>query len=243
MSNGIDCSHWQGTIKWEQVAAAGIEFAIIKATEGTGWLDDQFRNNWNGAKANGILRGAYHYLRPGLDVEDQIDHYTDVVGPLGERDLIPWLDVETAQPGVNQPAVPLAQVVDEVAEAVSLLVDAYDCPVGIYTGKWFWDDLPQPQAGQFGGHPLWVATYYKDGKPGNPLLPKGWNKYAIHQHSSMGRVAGIAGNVDLNWTPGAITSLLRGGTGSAPWIAQAIASLKIAQTELGKTISILQEQI
>ena len=28
---GIDVSHWQGTIDWNKVKKAGIEFAIIKA--------------------------------------------------------------------------------------------------------------------------------------------------------------------------------------------------------------------
>lgn len=31
---GIDVSEWQGTIQWERVAAAGVEFAMIRATHG-----------------------------------------------------------------------------------------------------------------------------------------------------------------------------------------------------------------
>ena len=31
---GIDVSHWQGTIDWNKVKKAGIEFAIIKTANG-----------------------------------------------------------------------------------------------------------------------------------------------------------------------------------------------------------------
>jgi len=32
---GIDVSHWQGTIDWKKVKSQGVAFAYIKATEGT----------------------------------------------------------------------------------------------------------------------------------------------------------------------------------------------------------------
>ena len=42
---GIDVSHWQGTINWPKVAAAGKKFAIIKATEGTNYVDPHYATN------------------------------------------------------------------------------------------------------------------------------------------------------------------------------------------------------
>ena len=45
MASGIDVSHWQGTIDWKQVAASKkADFAIIKATEGTGFTDQRFHD-------------------------------------------------------------------------------------------------------------------------------------------------------------------------------------------------------
>jgi GH25 family lysozyme M1 (1,4-beta-N-acetylmuramidase) len=35
LPQGIDVSHYQGTINWNTVKANGVSFAFIKATEGT----------------------------------------------------------------------------------------------------------------------------------------------------------------------------------------------------------------
>src|SRR5438270_1255441 len=64
---GIDVSYYQGTINWTSVKNSGITFAIIRAghgdTSGTGLTstgtDVNFATNWAGAKAAGIIRGAY----------------------------------------------------------------------------------------------------------------------------------------------------------------------------------------
>ena len=60
--HGIDVSKWQGTVDWAAVRAAGTQFVFIKATEGGDHVDDRFLENWNGAGAVGIPRGAYHFV-------------------------------------------------------------------------------------------------------------------------------------------------------------------------------------
>ena len=92
--NGIDVSHFQGSIDWEEVAAQGIGFAFVKATDGLG-TDPAFATNWSGANQAGILRGAYHFFRPKLSAIDQAKHFCEVVESLGVRDLPPVLDVES----------------------------------------------------------------------------------------------------------------------------------------------------
>src|SRR5437867_1330928 len=59
---GIDVSHYQGAINWDDVASGGISFAYIKATEGTNFVDPLFAQNWAGAEAAGLRRGAYHFF-------------------------------------------------------------------------------------------------------------------------------------------------------------------------------------
>ena len=56
---GIDVSHWDDTVNWTSVKGAGYTFAWAKATEGTGYFDDQFVANENNAKAAGVLIGAF----------------------------------------------------------------------------------------------------------------------------------------------------------------------------------------
>src|SRR5262245_15416247 len=56
---GIDVSHWQGSIDWAQVAAAGKEFAFAKATDGQTYVDPFYATNKAAAELNGIAFGTY----------------------------------------------------------------------------------------------------------------------------------------------------------------------------------------
>ena len=61
---GIDVSTWQGKINWNQVKNSDVKFAILRSSFGSpdpSQVDNQFENNYKGAKAAGIPVGAYHY--------------------------------------------------------------------------------------------------------------------------------------------------------------------------------------
>ena len=65
--HGIDVSRYQQTIAWEEVKAMRVKdiqlgFCFIKATEGIGNTDPQFRRNWKKSREHGIVRGAYHFF-------------------------------------------------------------------------------------------------------------------------------------------------------------------------------------
>src|SRR5262245_21247284 len=64
---GVDISHWQGTINWQSVKDSGKTFAFCKATEGTDYVDPKFSFNWPAMNSVGLIRGAYHFGRPGSD--------------------------------------------------------------------------------------------------------------------------------------------------------------------------------
>lgn len=70
---GIDCSHWQGTIDWKKVAKS-YSFALIKCTEGTGYIDPTYKTNLAGARKNGLVVGSYHFAR-GIDPVKEADFY------------------------------------------------------------------------------------------------------------------------------------------------------------------------
>lgn len=63
LSKGIDVSSWQSGVDYEKVSAAGIKFAVCRAS--FGWevnqKDNQFENHMKGFKSLGIPCGAYHY--------------------------------------------------------------------------------------------------------------------------------------------------------------------------------------
>jgi len=206
---GCDVSHYQSQISWSQVAAAGKAFAIIKATEGTTWMDARFRSNWAAARAAGLRVSAYHYFRPGLDPISQAQHFHAVVGDLAAGDLIPWVDVEDEHSSVGGLAVAPAVIVEQLLACLGECQRLFGAQTGVYTGRWFWDKLPH--TGRFAQQPLWVAHWFVDQKPGGTFsLPSGWSQYAIHQYTSRGKVAGITGNVDLDWTPD-LTAIMVGG--------------------------------
>jgi len=94
--DGIDVSVAQGGIDWVNVAAGGIQFAYIKATEGTG-TDPNFTTNWTASRGR-LPRGAYHVFHPAAvpdAARPQADHFAAVVAGAGDgRELAPVVDVE-----------------------------------------------------------------------------------------------------------------------------------------------------
>ena len=93
---GIDVSHWQGTIGWPDVAAAGKRFAFMKASEGTKYVDPTYATNRAQANANGIKVGAYHFAKPDTGAGDAVaeaDHFI-ATASWSSGDLLPVLDLE-----------------------------------------------------------------------------------------------------------------------------------------------------
>ena len=72
---GIDVSHYQGTINWNQVSKSGIKFACAKATEGETNVDPSFHANWIGMKSVGLTRCAYHFAHPKDDAVTQVKDF------------------------------------------------------------------------------------------------------------------------------------------------------------------------
>ena len=77
---GIDISHYQGEIDWEQLQHAMIEkcpirFIMIKATEGSSRLDPNFNENFRNARDYGFIRGAYHFWSNKSSARDQAQFF------------------------------------------------------------------------------------------------------------------------------------------------------------------------
>lgn len=185
---GIDVSHHQAQVDLNAVARGGTRFVFLKATEGGGYTDPTFVARWNAlGRMPGMIRGAYHFGRPGSDPEAQAGRFLRVVGPKRRADLVA-LDLE-ADDGRNGAAVSawalafLKRVEDEVGH-----------PPILYTGGWFWNPrITRPEV--FARYPLWLSHYTSAPAP---KLPRGFSSWAIWQFTSSGRVAGIPGNVDVN---------------------------------------------
>lgn len=58
---GLDVSKWNGAIDWKAVKKAGIQFVIIRAGYGTGYVDPYFKRNIEAAIENNLLIGVYWF--------------------------------------------------------------------------------------------------------------------------------------------------------------------------------------
>ena len=97
MLNGIDVSNLQGSaFDWAPYRGR-IQFAGIKVSEGTGFADPDAARNMAQAKADGIVRMAYHFLRPAQHGGQQADYFLHLarLAGLGPGDLV-MVDVEVA---------------------------------------------------------------------------------------------------------------------------------------------------
>lgn len=189
---GIDVSKSQGTVDWTAVAGAGYAFTFIKATDGQDYVDPTFAQNWAGAQAAGLLRGAYHFFRAEDDPTVQAEWFWKTVGAHGELPMV--VDVETT----------MGQAASAVLANLTSFLDSLQQWTAqrpmIYTAPNFWNSLG---SSGFGGYPLWVAEY----EVSQPTLPSGWTFWDFWQYSESGQVSGITGAVDLDVFSGPLSAL------------------------------------
>ena len=194
---GMDVSHRQGDIDWGQVAASGIQFCYVKATEGVGFKDIRFREYFDSSKTAGLLTGAYHFFRPDKDAEAQAESFIHVVSGLKPGDLPPVLDVE----------VSAGKDVKTILDGIQQWLEAVENVLGhrpiVYTYPSFWNQTLSGSS-RFADHMLWVANYTANT---SPKLPIGFSDYVIWQFSEHGKITGISGDVDLDRFHGTLDDL------------------------------------
>src|ERR1700751_5297827 len=93
LARGLELAVYQPVVDWPTlIQATGISFVMVKASE-AGNRDQLFQQHWAEAKQAGLLRGAYHFLRPATDTQQQVDVFLNALaGDPGE--LPPTLDIE-----------------------------------------------------------------------------------------------------------------------------------------------------
>jgi GH25 family lysozyme M1 (1,4-beta-N-acetylmuramidase) len=196
LTEGIDVSHWQGTIDWTKVRAAGKKFVFIKASENTSFVDSKYATNRANAKAAGLLVGAYHFAQPGTGANDAVaeaDHFVNTAR-IRSGDLIPILDLEVTN-GMGTTALQ--------AWTRSFLTRVYDrtgVRAGIYVSPSFWSgNMGNSSWFAANGYKvLWVAHWTTASGPSVPAGNWGGHGWTFWQYTSSGTVAGISGRVDLN---------------------------------------------
>jgi lysozyme len=203
---GIDVSRHQGHISWFKASLNGVQFAYIKATEGTDFRDPAFLYNWTQGPPNQIRRGAYHFINFCKSGKEQARNFLRTV-PVDPDALPPALDLEFSG---NCRRVPSrAEVIREVSSFVSEISRVFPQRPVFYVTPDFYRRYFKGHEQEFPPHWLWIRNVVKEPSL-TPCAEDGW---IFWQYSALGRVPGIRGPVDQNvfcGTPEQLDRLTRG---------------------------------
>lgn len=185
---GCDVSHFQATVGWPTLAAAGVGYAIVKATQGM-HTDPLFLANIDAAADAGLITFAYPFLQP-TDDDAVVANFLAVTGG-----VVPAYDWEMA--GVSDAVVErFIKGYEDKAGRVGLVYCGIDPPDKISAlieswPRWFPEYASQPRL------PAWDGVSVPD-----------WSKeWVIWQYTGNGREPGVTTAIDLNRCAVPLTTL------------------------------------
>ena len=180
--HGLDISHHQEKVNWTLVDKK-YKFIILKATEGQNFLDTDFLYNWNNARLNGFVVGAYHFFVMTSSGEAQADFYISKV-PDSEKTLPPIIDLEISTKKYKKP-----DVIEHLRVIVEKLEKHYKKRVIFYVN---YNTYNAYIKGEFPENKIWITDY--------KYFPKieEDSRWIIWQVSRRGRIEGIPGFTDKN---------------------------------------------
>ena len=184
--NGIDISSYQSGI---DLTVVPCDFVIIKATQGTGYVNPDCDRAYQQAKRAGKLRGTYHYVGGGNAVAEADYYVNNIKGYL--RDGLLAIDWEAEQNSAWGNEAYLEQLVRRVIERTGIK------PL-IYSMASRYAQVAAVAKKLDCG--LWIAEYADMNPTGYQAHPwrEGAYACAIRQYASTGRLNGWGGNLDLN---------------------------------------------
>lgn len=204
--NGIDIASYQAGLDFSKVPC---DFAIIKATQGTGYTNPDCVRAVEQAMSLGKGVGVYHYISGGNAVAEANFFINSILNWIGK--VMICLDWESNQNSAWGNESYLEQVVNQVIARTGV-------PPMIYVQASRYNQVAEVAERHNCG--LWIAQYADMNPTGYQNTP--WNEgaytCAIRQYSSAGRLNGWNGNLDLNKFYGSLDDFRKyyGGSSSAP---------------------------
>lgn len=208
---GLDVSEHQDGLSLVAAKHEGYEFVMIRLCDGT-YRDRVFLSHLDDAENAGLIVSAYWYLRApseGTTIAQQVDVIDQQMN--GRRDIPVWIDVESVDhrfpPG--DPRHYLLRGEDVWEAKRELERRGYRVP-GVYSGAWYWENMPGGEPSMSGLGALWCSNYGRNARGyGSTLYEQdggdqhpGW-KYPLGdrlpdvlQFGSLGVIA--AHEVDVN---------------------------------------------
>ena len=187
---GVDVSAYQGEIDWPVLVSQDIQFAFIKATEGSGYIDPYFESNFTNAAAANLRIGAYHFFSYDSGGKTQAENFISAVEKKSGM-LPPVVDVEFYADKEKNP--PQAQAVYEELSVMLTELEAYYGvkPIIYATEKSYKLYI----ANQFNGYDIWIRNV--TGRP--TLFDK--REWTFWQYTNRERLDGYNGEerfIDMN---------------------------------------------
>lgn len=192
---GIDVSSHNREVDWALMKQAGVEFAMIRVgyrgyTEGSLNLDSRFRQNVEGALAQGIEVGVYFFSQ-AVNAEEAAEEAKFVIEAIHGYDIT-WpvvydMELYGGETGARADGLTPEERTRCAAVFLENIKNAGYTPM-MYASTYTYDRLFVPA--ELTSYPFWVAQY--DGLCEYPY------EYAMWQYSDAGNARGIPGGVDLN---------------------------------------------
>ena len=195
IEKGIDVSKWNGDIDWKSVKDAGADYVIIRAGFGSSTVDEKFYQNIKGARDAGLKIGIYwfSYATSVEKAKAEAQKCIEVISEFKENITYPvFFDYEYASRDYaeKQGVTVTKELATEMANTFINTIKSAGYPTGLYTNKdfgnkYFSEDI-------INSNNLWVAQYANKNTYGRA--------YDMWQYTEKGKIAGVSGDVDLNYT-------------------------------------------
>ena len=210
--NFIDIASWQAGIDLDKMFRTNpLDGVIIKATQGTGYVNPEYAAWFKWLTEHNKPLGVYHFAN-GQDATAEAKHfYAYTKSAIGKA--IPILDYELD--ALKRGTGWVKQFVDAYRELSGVTCMIY-CSLSVIHDQ-DWSKLTEC--------PLWIAQY-ADGNPVYGFLDKPWqrggvspfSKYWMHQYTSNGHLNSWGGRLDLDKFYGTVDdwNKLCKGVGPAP---------------------------
>lgn len=189
---GVDVSEYQGDIDWKTLSSQYIDFAFIKATEGSSYKDPYFTKNYEQLNKTNLLLGAYHFFSFDSSGEEQAENYIETVGTVEEDKIIlPIVDFEFyGDKEKNLPNKEDAQ--RKLQELLNKMEEKYKIKPLIYATKKTYDIYLKDN---FTDYDIWIRNILTE-----PSLEEN-RKWTFWQYTGRARLKGYNGKekfIDLN---------------------------------------------
>ncbi|MFF5074789.1 lysozyme [Micromonospora olivasterospora] len=182
---GMDVSSWQGNVNWSAAWNNGARFAYVKATEGTGYTNPYFAQQYNGSYNVGMIRGAYHFALPNQSSgATQANYFVDHGGGWSRdgKTLPGALDIEYNPYGATCYGLSQASMRSWIASFVNQYFARTGRWATIYTTTDWWTTCTGNTSQFAANNPLWIARYAST----VGALPAGWPTYSFWQWADSG---------------------------------------------------------